>query len=440
MSANPSNIKSREPLHKTTTTQAGPAVDQQIRAMGVRARRAARAMSIAEAGAKNAALFAIADALETHQQQILAANARDLKNGREHLDSALLERLELNPARVTQMAEGLRQVAALPDPVGEISDLNYRPSGIQVGRMRVPLGVIGIIYESRPNVTVDAASLCLKSGNAALLRGGSESVQSNQAIATCIAKGLADAGLPEDAVQIVATTDRAAVGALLRMPEYVDVIVPRGGRGLIEFVTEHAQVPVIKHLDGICHVYIDADADTDKAIAIAVNAKTQRLGTCNTMETLLVAEAAAERILRPLAQDLRQAGVELRGCERTCTLLGGKITPATDNDWDTEYLAPILAIRIVDDMAQAIDHIEAHGSRHTDTIVTENITRARAFMRAVDSASVMVNTSTRFADGFEYGLGAEIGISTDKLHARGPVGLEGLTSLKYVVFGDGHVR
>jgi len=439
MSANPSDIETRERTRNTPATTAD-AVEQQIRAMGVRARRAARALSVAEAGAKNAALFAIADALESGQEKILTANARDLKLGRERLDDALLERLELNPSRIAQMAEGLRQVAALPDPVGAITDLNYRPSGIQVGRMRVPLGVIGIIYESRPNVTIDAASLCLKSGNAALLRGGSESTHSNQAIAACIARGLVDAGLPEDAVQIVTTTDRAAVGALLRMPEYVDVIVPRGGRGLIEFVTEHAQVPVIKHLDGICHVYIDADADTDKAIAIAVNAKTQRLGTCNTMETLLVAAAAADRVLRPLAQDLRQAGIELRGCERTRALLGGKIAPATDNDWDTEYLAPILAIRIVDDMAQAIDHIEAHGSRHTDTIVTENVTRARAFMRAVDSASVMVNASTRFADGFEYGLGAEIGISTDKLHARGPVGLEGLTSLKYVVFGDGHVR
>lgn len=415
-------------------------VQQTMRDMGQRARRAARHMSVAEPGAKNAALFAIADTIEARADEILAANRRDVDNGRDHLDAAMLERLTLNPARIAQMTEGLRQVAALPDPVGEITGLSYQPSGIQVGHMRVPLGVIGIIYESRPNVTVDAASLCLKSGNAAILRGGSESVHSNQAIAACIASGLTAAELPTDAVQIVKTTDRAAVGALLTMPEYVDVIVPRGGRGLIEFVSKHARVPVIKHLDGICHVYIDADADTDKAIAVAVNAKTQRLGTCNTMETLLVAEAAAQRILPPLAHNLRQADIELRGCQRTRKLLTGKVGAATDDDWDAEYLGPILAIRIVDDMAQAIDHIETHGSHHTDTIVTENITRAHHFLRAVDSASVMVNASTRFADGFEYGLGAEIGISTDKLHARGPVGLEGLTSVKYVVFGNGHVR
>lgn len=415
-------------------------VRQQVRDMGARARRAARSIGIAESGAKNTALFAIADTLEDRQSEILAANTRDLDNGREHLNDAMLERLELNPARITQMAEGVRQVAALADPAGEITDLSYRPSGIQVGKMRVPLGVIGIIYESRPNVTVDAASLCLKSGNAAILRGGSESVHSNQAIAACIAKGLTDSGLPQDTVQIVDTTDRAAVAALLDMPEYVDVIIPRGGRSLIEFVSEHARIPVIKHLDGVCHVYIDDAADTDKAIAVAVNAKTQRLGTCNTMETLLIAEAAAERVLAPLARNLRQTGIELRGCERTRALLPDNIKAATEDDWDAEYLGPILAIRIVDDMAQAIDHIETHGSHHTDTIVTENITRARAFLRAVDSSSVMVNASTRFADGFEYGLGAEIGVSTDKLHARGPVGLEGLTSVKYVVFGDGHVR
>jgi glutamate-5-semialdehyde dehydrogenase len=338
------------------------------------------------------------------------------------------------------MAEGLRQVAALADPIGGITDLNYRPSGIQVGRMRVPLGVIGIIYESRPNVTADAAALCLKSGNAAILRGGSEATHSNQAIAACISRGLTDAGLPADAVQVVETTDRAAVGALLRMPDYVDVIVPRGGKGLIEFVANNAQMPVIKHLDGVCHVYIDDDADIEKAIAIAVNAKTQRYGTCNTMETLLVADSIAEDVLKPLSQDLRQAGVELRGCQRTRKLLGASVKPASDADWGEEYLAPVLAIRIVDHMDEAIDHIETWGSHHTDAIVTESVTKARAFMRAVDSSSVMVNASTRFADGFEYGLGAEIGISTDKLHARGPVGLEGLTSLKYVVFGDGHVR
>ncbi|MES1951520.1 gamma-glutamyl phosphate reductase [Salinisphaera sp. S4-8] len=415
-------------------------VERQMQAMGKRARAAARHMAAAEPGAKNAALFAIAEALIASRSSILAANARDMREGRDELDPALLERLELNDKRLEQMAEGLRQVAALADPIGGITDLNYRPSGIQVGRMRVPLGVIGIIYESRPNVTADAAALCLKSGNAAILRGGSEAAHSNQAIAACISRGLTDAGLPADAIQVVETTDRAAVGALLRMPEYVDVIVPRGGKGLIEFVADNARMPVIKHLDGVCHVYIDEHADIDKAIAIAVNAKTQRYGTCNTMETLLVADAIAERVLKPLSQDLRQAGVELRGCQRTRKLLGSTVKPASDADWAEEYLAPVLAIRIVDDMDEAIDHIETWGSHHTDAIVTESVTKARAFMRGVDSSSVMVNASTRFADGFEYGLGAEIGISTDKLHARGPVGLEGLTSLKYVVFGDGHVR
>tara|TARA_B100001939_G_scaffold276452_1_gene244693 strand:- start:1057 stop:2346 length:1290 start_codon:yes stop_codon:yes gene_type:complete len=415
-------------------------VDRQMQAMGKRARKAARTMAGAEPGAKNAALFAIAEALISNRSAILSANARDMREGRDELDDALLERLELNEKRIEQMAEGLRQVAALADPIGGITDLNYRPSGIQVGRMRVPLGVIGIIYESRPNVTADAAALCLKSGNAAILRGGSEAAHSNQAIASCISRGLTDAGLPGDAVQVVETTDRAAVGALLRMPDYVDVIVPRGGKGLIEFVSKNAQMPVIKHLDGVCHVFIDEAADIEKAIAIAVNAKTQRYGTCNTMETLLVAEPIAKKVLEPLTQDLRQAGVELRGCERTRKLLGPSVKPANDSDWGEEYLAPILAVKIVDDMDEAIEHIETWGSHHTDAIVTENVTRARAFMRAVDSSSVMVNASTRFADGFEYGLGAEIGISTDKLHARGPVGLEGLTTLKYVVFGDGHVR
>ncbi|ROO32991.1 gamma-glutamyl phosphate reductase [Salinisphaera orenii YIM 95161] len=415
-------------------------IQRQIRRMGERARSAARTMAAAEPGDKNAALFAIAEALIDRRDTILAANAKDLREGRDNLDAALLERLELTGARIEQMAEGLRQVAALADPIGSITDLNYRPSGIQVGRMRVPLGVIGIIYESRPNVTADAAALCLKSGNAALLRGGSEAALSNQAIAACIRRGLTDAGLPGDAVQVIETTDRAAVGAMLAMPEYVDVIVPRGGKGLIEFVSKNARMPVIKHLDGVCHVYIDAAADLDKAIAIAMNAKTHRFGTCNTMETLLVAEPIAERVLRPLAQNLRQAGIELRGCERTRQLVGEEVKPATEDDWAAEYLAPILAIRVVDDMAAAMAHIETWGSRHTDAIVTENVTAARAFLRGVDSSSVMVNASTRFADGFEYGLGAEIGISTDKLHARGPVGLEGLTSLKYVVYGDGHVR
>jgi glutamate-5-semialdehyde dehydrogenase len=337
------------------------------------------------------------------------------------------------------MVEGLRQVAALPDPIGAIRDMSYRPSGIQVGKMRVPLGVIGIIYESRPNVTCEAASLCLKSGNAAILRGGSEAIHSNQAIATCIAEGLKAAGLPHEAVQVVETTDREAVGRLITMPEYVDVIVPRGGKGLIERISNDARVPVIKHLDGICHVYIDAEADRTKALNIAINAKTHRYGTCNTMETLLVDAAVAGELLPELAEHYEQLGVELRGCARTLALLP-RLNAATDADWDTEYLAPILSIRIVDGMDEAIAHINRHSSQHTDAIITENYTKARAFLREVDSSSVMVNASTRFADGFEYGLGAEIGISTDKIHARGPVGLEGLTSEKYIVLGDGQVR
>lgn len=415
------------------------ALANSMRKMGAAARKAARVMAVADPGVKNAALFAIADAIELAQDSILAANAKDLRAGQGKLDAALSERLELNPERISAMAEGLRQVAALPDPVGEITDLNYRPSGIQVGRMRVPLGVIGIIYESRPNVTADAAALCLKSGNAAILRGGSEARESNQAIGDCIANALASAGLPREAVQVVETTDREAVGEMLRMPEFIDVVVPRGGKGLVEYVSEHARVPVIKHLDGICHVYIDDQADLEKAHAIVVNAKTQRYGTCNTMETLLVAHGIAERVLPSLGKTLRQAGVELRGCERTRKILDDTV-PAQESDWHEEYLGPILAVKIVPDMEAAIDHIETYGSHHTDTIITENLSRARHFLRAVDSASVMVNASTRFADGFEYGLGAEIGISTDKLHARGPVGLEGLTSVKYVVLGDGHVR
>lgn len=415
-------------------------IHRHIQSMGERARRASRAMATAEPGNKNAALFAIAETLVADTKQILAANAKDLREARGTLDDAGLERLELTETRIERMAEGLRQVAALADPIGGITNLDYRPSGIQVGRMRVPLGVIGIIYESRPNVTADAAALCLKSGNAAVLRGGSESAHSNQAIAACIARGLRAASLPGDAVQVVETTDREAVAAMLDMPDHIDVIVPRGGKSLIEFVSDNARMPVIKHLDGVCHVYIDDSADPEKAIAIAVNAKTQRYGTCNTMETLLVAESVAQSILVPLAKDLLQAGVTLRGCDASRELLGPDVEPATDADWGEEYLAPILAVRVVPDMAEAIEHIERWGSRHTDAIVTEHVTRARAFMRAVDSASVMVNASPRFADGFEYGLGAEIGISTDKLHARGPVGLEGLTSQKYVVFGNGHVR
>lgn len=408
--------------------------------LGQRARVASRMMASATTASKNAALHAIAAALEANTQHLLTENARDMDAGRASgLDSALLDRLELTEQRVTDMIDGLRQIAALPDPIGEISNLNYRPSGIQVGHMRVPLGVIGIIYESRPNVTADAAALCLKSGNAAILRGGSEAAFSNQAIATCIRRGLEDAGLPADAVQVVATTDRAAVGELVRMKAYVDVIVPRGGKGLIERISEEARVPVIKHLHGVCHVYIDDRADLNKAVAVAFNAKTQRYGTCNTMETLLIAAAVAQQVLDVLAPMYRDKGVELRGCEHTCKLLPDCIR-ATEADWDTEYLAPILSIRIVDDMQMAIEHIHRHSSQHTEAIITEDYSRAREFLAVVDSSSVMVNASTRFADGFEYGLGAEIGISTDKIHVRGPVGLHGLTSQKFIVFGDGHIR
>lgn len=408
--------------------------------VGQRARAASRLIGRAETNSKNAALLAIASAIETATASLLEANRKDLDAGRaQGLDAALLDRLELNDARIKAMADGLREVAALPDPVGEITDLNYRPSGIQVGRMRVPLGVIGIIYESRPNVTADAAGLCLKAGNAAILRGGSEALHSNQAIARCIQQGLAEGGLPGDGVQVIATTDRAAVGELIRLQDYVDVIVPRGGKSLIERITAEARVPVIKHLHGICHVYIDDRADLDKAVTIAYNAKTHRYGVCNAMETLLVAAGIAAQALPRLAALYQQAGVELRGCERTRDLIPG-VKPATAEDWDTEYLAPILSIRIVDDLDQAMDHIATHGSAHTDAIVTEDYSRARRFLREVDSSSVMVNASTRFADGFEYGLGAEIGISTDKLHARGPVGVAGLTTQKFVVLGDGHVR
>ena len=411
-----------------------------MQTLGTQARTAARAISRAETGARNTALNAIADAVLAARETLKSENHKDMESARKHgLDAALLDRLELTDARIDAMAEGLRQVAALPDPVGAISDLDYRPSGIQVGRMRVPLGVIGIIYESRPNVTADAAALCLKAGNACILRGGSEALHSNQAIARCIEQGLEQAGLPATAVQVVATTDRAAVGELLRLEDSVDVIVPRGGKGLIERVMQESRIPVIKHLHGICHTYIDDQADIDKAVKVAFNAKTQRYGTCNTMETLLVAEAIAGRVLPVLGKLYQDEGVELRGCEKTCAILEG-IKPATEADWDEEYLSPILSIRIVADMDAAMDHIDRHGSQHTDVIITENVTRARRFLREVDSSSVMVNASSRFADGFEYGLGAEIGISTDKLHARGPVGLEGLTTLKFIVLGDGHIR
>ena len=408
--------------------------------VGARARAASRLTARAETAAKNAALVAIAEDLDRRRDALRQANAADLEAGAaKGLDAALLDRLELTPARIDAMIEGLLQVAALPDLIGAITNLDYRPSGIQVGRMRVPLGVVGIIYESRPNVTADAAALCLKSGNAAVLRGGSEAFESNQAIAASVRAGLEAAGLPADSVQVLATTDRAAVGEMITRPEHIDVIIPRGGKGLIERISRDARVPVIKHLDGICHVYIDDRADLDQAFDVAMNAKTQRYGTCNTMETLLVAEAVAGDILPRLGLALSQKGVEVRGCERTLALLDTAI-PAIDADWATEYLAPILSVRVVPDMDAAIDHIERHGSHHTDSIVTTDYTRARRFLREVDSSSVMVNASTRFADGFEYGLGAEIGISTDKFHARGPVGLEGLTSLKFVVLGDGHVR
>ena len=415
-------------------------VKEYVKTLGVKARAASLAVNKADAGKKNAALLAMAEELEASQAVLLDANKKDMDQGKANgLDAALLDRLELNPERIQSMADGLRQIAALPDPVGEITDLNYRPSGIQVGNMRVPLGVIGIIYESRPNVTADAAGLCLKSGNATILRGGSEAFQSNQAIAACIHRALEKVGLPADAVLVMETTDRAAVSTLVTMSEAVDVIVPRGGQGLIERINKEATVPVIMHLHGICHVYIDDKADVEKALAIAFNAKTQRYGTCNTMETLLVAEGIAETVLPKLAEQYQEKGVELRGCTKTCALLGG-ITAAVEADWDTEYLAPILSVRIVGDMDEAMAHIRQHGSGHTDCIVTEDYTRARRFLREVDSSSVMVNASTRFADGFEYGLGAEIGISTNKLHARGPVGLQGLTTLKYIVLGDGHIR
>src|SRR5690554_5732808 len=408
--------------------------------LGRAAREASRITARATTAQKNNALLATARALQASRDALLAANAKDLAAGRDNgLDDAMLDRLALTPARIDEMIEGLRQVAALPDPIGTIRDMRYLPSGIQVGKMRVPLGVIGIIYESRPNVTIDAASLCLKSGNATILRGGSEAIHSNQAIAACIQQGLAEAGLPAACVQVVGTTDRAAVGAMITMPEFVDVIVPRGGKGLIERISRDATVPVIKHLDGVCHTYIDEQADIEKAIKVAMNAKTQRYGTCNTMETLLVACSRISDILLPLAEQLIAKGVELRGCAETCQQIPQAIA-ATEEDWQSEYLAPVLSIRVVEDMAEAIEHIHRYSSQHTDVIITENYSKAREFLRAVDSSSVMVNASSRFADGFEYGLGAEIGISTDKLHARGPVGLEGLTSQKYIVLGDGHIR
>jgi glutamate-5-semialdehyde dehydrogenase len=415
-------------------------VKQYMQGLGVAARVAATELAAAETAQKNHALQAARNALEDSRESLMDANRLDMERGRENgLDAALLDRLELTVPRIDSMLEGLDQVARLSDPVGSIADLKTMPSGIQVGQMRVPLGVVGIIYESRPNVTVEAASLCLKSGNATILRGGSEAIESNRAIAACLAVGLREAGLPEGAIQVVDTVDRAAVGELITMSEYVDVIVPRGGKSLIERISADARVPVIKHLDGVCHVYLDDEADLDKAQAIAVNAKTQRYGTCNTMETLLVAQSIAAAVLPELARAYQAAGVELRGCEKVCALLPEAV-PAQESDWNAEYLGPILALKLVSGLDEAIGHINRHGSQHTDAIVTENYTAAMRFLREVDSSSVMVNASTRLADGFEYGLGAEIGISTDKLHARGPVGLNGLTSQKYVVLGSGHIR
>lgn len=408
--------------------------------VGRRARAASRLIARASTGEKNAALLAIVDALQANKAAVLAANAKDVDAGKASgLDAALLDRLTISEKTFAGMIEGLQQVAALQDPIGVITDMAYRPSGIQVGKMRVPLGVVGIIYESRPNVTVEAGSLCLKSGNACILRGGSESIHSNRAIAACVRAGLKQAGLPEDAVQVIDTTDRAAVGLLVAMPEFVDVIVPRGGKGLIERISVEARVPVIKHLDGICHVYVDEEADLQKALDIAFNAKCHRYGVCNAMETLLVHEKVAAQFLPAVKKRYDEQSVELRGCASTAEILAG-IKTATEEDWSTEYLAPILAVKIVKNLDEAMTHINDYGSHHTDSIVTENFTKARRFINEVDSSSVMVNASTRFADGFEYGLGAEIGISTDKFHARGPVGLEGLTSQKYVVLGDGHVR
>ena len=415
-------------------------VKEYMQTVGKTARAASRLMALADTATKNRALTEIATSLQNQTALLLAANAKDVSAARaDGLDDASLDRLTLTEKTVHGMAEGLLQIARLPDLIGAISDLNYRPSGIQVGKMRVPLGVIGIIYESRPNVTADAAGLCLKSGNAAILRGGSEAIHSNQAIAACVHAGLRVAGLPETAVQVVATTDRAAVGELITMKDYVDVIVPRGGKGLIEFISENARIPVIKHLHGVCHVYIDDEADLDMAIRIADNAKTQRYGVCNAMETLLVAHGIAAKVLPRLCKIYLDKGVELRGDEAARALVK-HMKAATEEDWHTEYLEPILAVRVVAGLDEAIAHIATYGSQHTDSIVTENYAKAMRFLREVDSSSVMVNASTRFADGFEYGLGAEIGISTDKIHARGPVGLEGLTSQKYIVLGSGQIR
>ena len=415
-------------------------VTEYMQAVGDRARAASRLINRASTAQKNAALLAIADSLNIRRDQLIVANQKDLDAGRgKNLDAALMDRLELTPQRIDAMIDGLRQVAGLEDPVGAVTDLKYRPSGIQVGKMRVPLGVIGIIYESRPNVTCEAASLCLKSGNAAILRGGSEALLSNQAIAACVREGLAAAGLDVNVIQVIDRPDRDAVGQLITMPEFVDVIVPRGGKGLIERVSADAKVPVIKHLDGNCHVYVDDRADLEKAVTVVVNAKTQRYGTCCTMESLLIARSVAEQAIPRIAAEFARHQVEMRGCEAVREIIP-EASAACDEDWKEEYLAPIVSIKVVEGLGEAIAHINSHGSQHTDSIITEDFNRAQRFLREVDSSSVMINASTRFADGFEYGLGAEIGISTDKLHARGPVGLEGLTSQKFIVIGDGHIR
>ena len=416
-------------------------IEQYMQTVGQQARQASRFLAGASTLQKNNALSAIYTALENSQPQILAANKIDMDNGRsKNLDSALLDRLELTPKRFQAMLDGLKDVIALIDPIGEITDLAYRPTGIQIGKMRVPLGVVGMIYESRPNVTLEAASLALKSGNAIILRGGSEALNSNQAIAAAIQHALNTVGLPETCVQVVNTTDRAAVGQLITLSEYVDVIVPRGGKGLVELITNEATIPVIKHLDGNCHVFVEAQADLHKALPIALNAKTHRYGVCNAMETLLVDEKIAEEFLPLIAELYAEKQVELRGDAETRRILGASVKTATEEDWYEEYLGPVLAVKVVSGVDEAIDHINKYGSHHTDSIITENFSLARQFLTRVDSSSVMVNASTRFADGFEYGLGAEIGISTDKIHARGPVGLEGLTSQKWIVLGDGQIR
>lgn len=434
------SVALNNPVINSETT-GSDAISRYMAQLGKNARIAAGLLAQASSEVKNQSLHQIGQVIDSQRIRIKSENAKDMANAKaEGLDASMLDRLLLSDDRIDAMIEGLRQVATLQDPVGEITEMEFRPSGIQIGKMRVPLGVIGIIYESRPNVTVDAAALCIKSGNASILRGGKEALNSNQAIYDCIKQGLQQAGLSEDAVQVVNTTDRVAVGVMLNMIESIDVIIPRGGKSLIERISKDSAIPVIKHLDGICHVFIDDKADKTKAFDIALNAKTRRYGVCNAMETLLVSASVASHILPDLIDAYVEKGVELRGCDKTVLLSPDKIMAASAEDWDTEYLAPILSIKIVDDMDQAIEHINFHGSHHTDAIVTEDYTKVRAFLRRVDSSSVMVNASTAFADGFEYGLGAEIGISTDKLHIRGPVGLKGLTSQKYIVFGDGHIR